>query len=123
MALPKSQSAQRKILWRSSSASCAQQAPAKKRTHYWAAGGIFQGVSSSGWQAFQKTAAGFKTAVDEDRKQGLGTLPVPLCTPNMSASSDTNGNQYFSTQDKKKPGVVGQSSVKLNLNTVHVSNS
>ena len=40
---------------------------------------------------------------------------MPICTPNMSASSDANGNQYFSTQDKEKPGVIGQSSVKFNF--------
>lgn len=67
MALPKSQSAQRKILRRSSSADCAKQAPANKRTHYWSTRAIlvFQGVSSSAWQSFQKTASRFQKAIDE----------------------------------------------------------
>lgn len=114
MALPKSQSAQCKILRHSSSGSSAQQAPAKKMTHYWATGGMFEGVSSSGWLPFQKTCSGFKTAHDEDRKQGLGLSPVPIRTTNMSASKHVNGNQYFSTQDTEKPGIVGESSVKFN---------
>ena len=77
MALPKSKSSQRKILRRSSSASSAQQAPVKKRTNYWGAGGMYQGISSSGWSPFQKTCAGFKTAKDESQKQGTGSTPIP----------------------------------------------
>ena len=33
----------------------------------------------------------------------------------MSASEHANGNQFFSSQDKEKPGIVGQSGEKYNF--------
>jgi hypothetical protein len=33
----------------------------------------------------------------------------------MSASEHANGNQFFTSQDKEKPGIVGQSGVKYNF--------
>ena len=115
MELPKSKSAQRKILRRSSSASSAQQAKAKPRTNYWGIGGMFQGVHASSWTPFQKTSTGFKKAKDESRRQGTGSTPIPTRTPNMSASDHANENQFFTSEDKEKPGIVGQSGVKYNF--------
>jgi len=115
MTLPKSKSAQHKILWQSSSASSAQQAKQKPRTNYWGIGGMYQGASTSSWTSFQKTSTGFKKAKDESCRQGMGSTPISTQTPNMSVSDHANGNQFFMSQDKKKPGIVGQSGVKYNF--------
>ena len=76
---------------------------------------MFQGVHTSTWTSFQKTSTGFKKAKDESCKQGTGSTPIPTQTPNMSASEHANGNQFFTSQDKEKPGIVGQSGVKYNF--------
>ena len=80
MELPKSKSAQHKLLRQSSSASSPQQAKEKNeklRTNYWAIGGLFQGVCMSTWTPFQKTSTGFKKAKNEHHRQGTGSTPIP----------------------------------------------
>ena len=97
------------------SAPQAEKKKEKMRTNYWASGGVYQGVSSSGWTSFQVTSTGFKKARDEHRRQGTGSTPIPVRTPNMSASEHANGNKFFSSHDKEKPGIVGQSGEKYNF--------
>ena len=76
---------------------------------------MYQGISSAGWGPFQKTSTGYQKAKDASQKQGTRSTPISTQTPNMRASDHANGNQFFSSQDKEEPGIVGQSGVKYNF--------